>query len=159
MTPSISRPRWSSCAVSEPAIAGDQPDQAVALAEVDRQHLVAERLLRRREHPVVVGARVVELGDHDDARHVHVGALAPQRPGRLVDALVGGDHEHRAVGGAQPGAQLAHEVGVPGGVEEVDLDAVVHQRREGQADRPLLAQLGLVEVADRGALGRRTRPG
>ena len=46
----------------------------------------------------------------------------------VVDALVGGDHEQRAVGGAQAGPQLADEVGVPGGVDQVDLDAVVDQR-------------------------------
>ncbi len=48
---------------------------------------------------------------------------------RVVDAVVGGDHEQGTVGGAQPRAQLADEVGVPGGVDQVDLDAVVDQRR------------------------------
>ena len=55
----------------------------------------------------------------------------------VVDTLVGGDHEQRTVGGAQSRAQLAHEVGVAGGVEQVDLDPVVDQRRDGQAwERP-----------------------
>ena len=45
----------------------------------------------------------------------------------------GADHEQGGVGGAQPGAQLADEVGVAGGVEQVDLDVVVHERRDGQA--------------------------
>ena len=140
-------------------VVGDQADQLVALAQVDRHDLVAERRLRLRHHAVVVGASVVELGDHDDAGHADLGALAPQLLGRLVDALVGRDHEQRAVGGAQAGAQLTDEVGVAGGVEQVDLHAVVHQRRERESGRALLALLGLVVVADGRALHDRTCPG
>ena len=89
---------------------------------VERHHLVAERRLGLREHAGVVGARVVELADHDAARHTDALALVPQSAGRAVDALAGGDHEQRAVGGAKAGAQLADEVGIAGSVEQVDLD-------------------------------------
>ena len=105
----------------------------------------------------VVRPGVVELGDHHGAGHADLAAFLPQRLGRLVDALVGGDHEQRAVRGPQPGPQLADEVGVSGGVDQVDLDAVVRQRRHGDADRSLLADLGVVEVADR-ACRRRPSP-
>ena len=67
------------------------------------------------EHAVVVGAGLVELGDHHGPGHADLGALPPQRAGAGVDALVGRDHEQRAVGGAQSGAQLADEVGVARG--------------------------------------------
>ena len=114
-------------------VTGQQPLErgdlgAVADREVERQHLVAVRRLRLREDPVVVGTRVVELGHDDRARHLHLGALAPDLAGRLVDALVGGDHEQGAVGRPQPGAQLPDEVGVAGGVDQVDLGVAVDQR-------------------------------
>ena len=60
----------------------------------------------------VVGAGVVEFGDHHRPRHCDLIALMPQRPGRRVDTLVGGDDEQRAVRGAQPGPQFADEVGL-----------------------------------------------
>ena len=57
------------------------------------------------------------------------GRSRPRRPRRH---LGGGDHEQRGVGGAQPGAQLADEVAVAGGVDQVDLDV----RRAPAAPRP-----------------------
>ena len=85
------------------------------------------------------------------------GRSRPRRPaGRRPRR---GDDEQRGVGGAQPGAQLADEVAVAGGVDQVDLDAVVQQRRDGQRDRALLADRGRVVVADRAAVDRRCRPG
>ena len=96
--------------------------------QVERQHAVAEDALADRHDLVEVGALLVELGDHDRARHADGRALLPQQLGRAVDAVDGGDDEQRGVGGAQPGAQVADEVGVPGGVEQVDLDAVDLER-------------------------------
>ena len=61
------------------------------------------------------------------AHSSHSAAVAASMPSD------GGDHEERGVGGPQAGAQLADEVGVAGGVQQVDLDAVVQQRRAGQA--------------------------
>ena len=78
---------------------------------------------------------------------------------RVVDAVVRGDHEERAVGGAQAGPQLTDEVGVPGGVDQVDLDAVVHQRRDRERDRAFVGVLGLLEVAHRRALADGARAG
>ncbi len=102
---------------------------------------------------------MVELRDHHRARHADPAALQPQRPCRLVDGLVGGDHEQRAVRGAQAGTQLTDEVGVAGGVDQVDLHAGVHQRRQRQADRPLLLDLRLVAVAHGGSVGDGSWPG
>ncbi len=132
-----------------------QPDQTGAGrvgGQVERQDLVAERLLRLGQCAVVVGAGVVEFGDHHGARHADLAALHPQRLGQLVDALVGGDDEQRAVGGPQPGPQFADEIGVAGCVDQVDLDPVVQQRRQRQPDRTLRGDLRLVVVADRGAV-------
>ncbi len=49
------------------------------------------RPVRPCQHRGVVGALVVELADHDAARHADGLALLPQRLGRAVDALTGGD--------------------------------------------------------------------
>ena len=161
MTPSISEPRRSSY---DPSPASSSPvsevtSPSVALGDVERHHLVAERRLRLGEHAVVVGARLVELGDHHGPRHPDVGALAPQGEGPGVHAVVGRDHEQRAVGGPQARADVAHEVGVPGGVDEVDLGLAVHHGRDGEGDGAAVLALGLVEVADGGAVADGPGPG
>ena len=135
-----------------PVVTGDQADEPPALVQVDRQHPVAEDVARLRHDAVEVGAGVVELRDDDHPGHGHVGALVPERPSRLVDPLVRGDDEQRTVGSPQAGSHLAHEVDVPGGVQQVHLHAVVHQRREGEADGAPLTVLDLLEVAHRGAV-------
>ncbi len=173
MIPSISRLRASAmrgrCSASGsplgPGAVGvvedglrEQPDEACRAAvvgghrEVQRHDAVAEHALADGDRLVEVGAVLVQLGDDHRARHPDRGALLPQHLGRSVDAVDGRDHEECGVGGAQTGAQVADEVGVAGGVQQVDLDPRVHERGDGEADRALLAVLGLVEVGDRGAV-------
>ena len=125
----------------------DQADEMPALLEVDGQDPLAEGSARLRHDAVDVGPGVVDLGDDDHPRHRHVGALTPERPGLLVDPLVRGDDEQRAVRSAEARSHLPHEVDVPGGVQQVDLHAVVHQRREGEPDGASLPVLDLLEVA------------
>ena len=91
--------------------------------QVERQHALAEDPLADGDRLVEVGARLVELGDDDGPRHADRGALLPEQPGRAVDPVDRGHDEQRGVGGPQPGAQVTDEVGVAGGVEQVDLDA------------------------------------
>ena len=71
----------------------------------------------------------------------------------------GGDDEQGRVRGAQAGPQLADEVGVAGGVEQVDLDAVPFDGDQGELHRALLPVLDLVEVGDRGAVLDAAGPG
>ena len=144
----------------------DQPGRGAVVGgqrQVHRQHALAEDALADRHRLVEVGALVVELGDDDGARHADGRALLPQQPGRAVHAVDGGDHEQGRVRRAQAGPQVADEVRVPGGVEQVDLDAARAERRQRQRDRALLPLLGLVEVAHRGAVldatGSGDRPG
>ena len=138
-----------------------QPGDVGAGADrhVERHDLLPERVLGLAQHPLEVGPGLVQLGDDHDARHRHRGALAPQRPGRVVDALVGRHDEERTVGRAQAGAELTDEVGVPGGVDEVDLDAVVDQRRDREGDRAAVGVLGLLEVGDGRAVAHGARAG
>ena len=102
----------------------------------DGQHPVTERLTCAAEGRVEVCARVVELADHHRAGHLHRGALVPQLTGAHVHGLVGGDHEESAVCCPQPGAHLTDEVGVTRRVEQVDLAAAVHHRRDEQRAGP-----------------------
>ena len=120
-------------------------------------HALAEHPLADRHQLVELGPGVVQPGDHDRARHPDRGALLPEHLGPAVDAVDGRDHEQRRVGGAQTGPQVADEVRVAGGVEEVDLHAVDHDGGQRNADRALLADLGLVEVRDGVAIGRAAR--
>ena len=135
----------------------DQSGDLVALGhrQEQREDLVAERILRLGEDAGVVGAGVVELRDHHRPGHPHVGALVPEPNGRVVDPLVGRDHEQGAVRRPQPGPQLTDEVGVSGSVDQVDLGAGVHQRRHGERHGTPMCLLGLLVVGDRGALGDR----
>jgi hypothetical protein len=63
------------------------------------------------------------------------------------------------VRGAEPGPQLADEVPVAGGVDQVDLVVLVEDGGHGQRDRPLLAHRGGIVVAHRGAVGDGARAG
>ena len=144
---------------------GDQPQQAghglPVVGEhglVDRQHVLAERLLAVREGLVEVGARMVEAGDRHRTRHAYRGALVPERGGGGVHAVDRRDDEERGVRGPQAGAQLTDEVGISGSVQEVDLHALVRHGRAGEGDGPLLAYGGWIVIGHRGAFGHRAGP-
>ncbi len=145
-------------ALQDGGVAGDQPDQPVAARHVQGNHTGAESVLTGDDRVADVGAVVVGPGDHDRARHPDGGALRPQRGGGGVEALEGVDDEQGGVGGPQTRAQFPDEVGVTGGVDEVDLEVAVPQRGDGEADRALLAHGGGVVVAHGRALGDRPGP-
>jgi hypothetical protein len=111
----------------------EQPDDGVAVVAqhrlVDRHDVVAERLLAVGERAVEVGAGMVETGDRDGAGHAHAGALLPERDGGRVHPVHRGDDEQRGVRGPQAGAQFSDEVGVSRRVQQIDLHALVYERR------------------------------
>ena len=65
----------------------------------------------------------------------------PQRPGRGVDAVGRRDDEERGVRGPQAGPELADEVGVAGGVEEVEHHAARRDGRDGHWRDRVVARL------------------
>ena len=169
MIPSISVPRSSSDLVRERRVgvalgpgparvvehaARQQPDQALqvraraAHGQVQRCHRVAEGVPARAQGLLEVAPLVVDLRDDDGAGHPHRGTLVPQHPGQAVHALGGGDSEEGRVRRTEPGPQVAGEVGVTGGIQQVHLDPGVDERGDGEVDRALLPDLHLVEVAD-----------
>ncbi len=80
--------------------------------QVEREDTLTEDPLADGQRLVEVGPGLVQLADHDGARHADGRALLPEQPGRAVDAVDGGDHEQRRVGRPETGPQLTHEVGI-----------------------------------------------
>ena len=115
------------------------PALAVGDRQVQRRHRVAERGPAGGQRLVEVAALVVDLGDHDGPRRADGCALVPEHLGQAVDAVGGRDGEQRGVGRAQPGPQVAGEVGVARRVQQVHLDVAVHERHQRQVDRAAAA--------------------
>ena len=135
----------------------------VADRELERRDAGAEALLQLVEGPVERRPLAVELVHEDRAGDPTLVGEPPGDLGLHLDALDGGHHEHGEVGDPQRGGDVADEVGVARGVDQVDLVAVELERRDGERDRDV-APRGLgVEVADGGAVldppGPRDRPG
>ena len=111
------------------------------------------------------GPLPVELVDEDHAGQAQLGGPPPHDLVLDLDALDGADDEHGQVGDLQGGPDVAHEVGVAGGVDQVDLEAVPLERGEGERQRDAPLVLGGVVVADGVAVldpalaGDRPRPG
>ncbi|MCP2308853.1 hypothetical protein FHR36_001977 [Kitasatospora paracochleata] len=148
--------------------AGEQVDRAVqvALAQVpvvQRQDgvgmAVAEGVLEGEQYLVQLDAGGVEVGEHDGPGDAGGGALAPQGEHRAADLVGGRVHEEDGLGGPQSGVEFAAEVGVAGGVQQVDLDVLPGQGEERELDGALLLVLDLLVVGDRGALGDAAGPG
>ncbi len=123
-----------------------------------------------------VGADLVHLVDEDDAGHVVLVGLAPDRLGLRLDALVAVEHANRTVEHAKRALHLDREIDVAGRVDDVQALAVPRGRGRGGRDRdaPLLLLLhpvhgggAVVDFADLMGLagivedtfGRRRLPG
>ena len=109
-----------------------------------------------------ITARLVDVGDDDGARHSDVGALLPQHPGGTVDGrgrrggVRRGDDEQRGIRGPQTGPQFTDEIGMPGGVHQIEPDrtgpAAPARHRRPAAQAPAAA----TALVDHGA-GHRER--
>ena len=102
---------------------------------------VVERPFERRPFPV-------ELVHEHGAGELGLLGHSPRHLGLHLDAFDGRHDEHGEVGGAQGSGNVAHEVGVPGGVEDVHLVVFVLERGDGHRHRdPAPGFLG-IEVRD-----------
>ena len=79
-------------------------------------------------------------------------ARVPGLLGAHLQAVHGGDEQHRAVHHVQGGGDLAHEVGVPRGVHQVDLGVLPLQGEQGQVGGHPPALLVRVVVRGGGAV-------
>ena len=96
-----------------------------------------------------VGA--VDLVDHEDHRQLRLERLA-QHEARLRQRPLGGvDEQQHAVDHRQPALDLATEVGVAGGVDDVELDVPVAQGGVLGEDRDALLALEIHRVEHPGS--------
>ena len=118
-------------------------ERVLAVAVVEQVH---EQLVGLVDHLGDPGVAAVDLVDHQYHRHVGVQRLAQHEPGLRQRPLAGVDQEHDAVDHRQAALDLAAEVGVARGVDDVDRHAlrrgragVVHRGVLGEDRDPLLA--------------------
>ena len=112
------------------------------------------------QHPVGVGVRPVDLVQHQDRTQAELQGLAQHELGLRHDAFLGVDQQQAPVHHAQDPLHLAAEVGVSGGVDDVDprfaCGTVPQDRRglgqDGDAPFPLLV-VGVHGALDGGFIG------
>ena len=93
----------------------------------------AELLLQVRQRAVEGGPVPVELVDEDESAEPELGGEAPRGEGLGLDPFDGAHDDHDEVDHRAGGSDLSEEVGVSGGVDEVDLDVADSERRHRQA--------------------------
>src|SRR6185503_19444674 len=120
--------------------------------KLDRDRLRAEAVDDVLQALEEVRADLVHLVGEDDARNLVLVALAPNRLGLRLDALVRIEHDHRAVEHAQRTLHLDGEVDVAGRVDDVEALAVPERGRRGRRDRDAALLLLLHEVHGGGAV-------
>ena len=107
-----------------------------------------------RRGPRRAGVGPVDLVDHQDDGQVPSERLAQHEPGLRERALGGVDEQHDAVDHRERPLDLAAEVGVAGGVDDVERDVVVaalvvpHERGVLGEDRDALLALEVARVHD-----------
>ena len=108
---------------------------AVALVEEVEEQLVG--LVDDLGDP---GVGAVDLVDHEHDRHVGVERLAQHEPGLGQRALARVDQQHDPVDHRQPALDLAAEVGVAGGVDDVDRHPALGRGRSDVVHRGVLRE-------------------
>jgi hypothetical protein len=120
--------------------------------DVQRDDADPVSLAELLEHPVEVGVLAVQTTRDDDPGSP---SFLELRPDRLrADLHPGGrvDEDYRGVGDAEGRMLVAGEVREAGGVDEVDLRALVRERRERDVDGDMSFLLFRVGVQDAGAV-------
>ncbi len=105
----------------------------------------------RVEDGVDVGSGAVDLVDEQQRRHAEPLQRPHQDPGLRLHPLDGGQHQHGAVEHTEDPLDLGDEVGVPGGVDDVDDEVVERERHDGGLDRDAAAALEREAVGAGGA--------
>ena len=129
----------------------DDAAEVVALADGEeeggdgRAPLLADGV----EHDVEVRVLPVEAVDEDGAGKAALLGDLPDAVGADLGPGDGIDDDEGEVRGANAADDLGDEVGIPGGVDEVDLGAVPLNGEDGEVEAELAAMLILVVVADR----------
>ena len=120
--------------------------------DLQRHRLGAQLLLDVVDAHVEVGAGLIHLVGEDDARHAVLVALAPDRLGLRLHALVAVEHAHGAVEHAQRALHLDGEVDVARRVDDVEALAGPEAGGGGRRDGDAALLLLLHVVHGRGAV-------
>jgi hypothetical protein len=118
-----------------------------------------EVLSHRGDSAVEVRVLLVQLVDDHDSRLVGAVALLPGDLGADRQLGPGSNHHHRAFGRPQAAEDLAREIEEAGGVEDVDLEAVVLGEGHAEVDGDLSLVLFGFVVGGCGRLVRRAHSG
>ncbi len=124
---------------------------------------MSEDAAQPAEHGVEIGAVLVFAGHEDHAWQAERRALAPRALGADFDPVDGTGHDHGEIGNRQCGVHIGHEIGISGGVDQVDLVGVAVrrlplERRDRQRDRHPAGDLLRLGVGDRVAVFDRAGP-
>ena len=143
---------------------GEQVGDATELrlladGQLERRHARAQLLAELVERAGERGPLAIELVDEQHAGQLELGRRLPQPKGLHLGAGHRADDEHRQVGHPQRGQGLGLEVGVAGGVDQVDEVALPPHRGDGQRQRLAAAVLLGLVVADRRAVLHPTEAG
>ena len=113
---------------------GDAPEVGLgADGQLEGGDAGAEAVAELRQRDVEARPLAIELVDEHHAGDAEVAGHLPRLLGLHLDPVERADHEHRQVGDAQRGGDLAHEVGVARGVDEVDLVVAPLERARSRA--------------------------
>ncbi len=141
----------------------EQVDHAVEVGlvpdgQLHRGHARPEGGPDLGQRAVEVGPLPVELVDDDHPRHAEAGGRPPGILGLGLHAVGRAHDDDGQVDVGQGGDHLAGEVGVAGGVDQVDLHPVDREGGQAGRDRQLARHLLGLEVHDGGALLHRPPP-
>ncbi len=119
--------------------------------QVDGQALAAEGGLDVGQQAGQVEVFLIDLVDDDHA--VQLAGLGPvhHAVGGELDALLRVDHHHGGLHGVQGAHGLSHEVGVAGGVEQVDAHVLMIEVGDGKLDGMLVGLFQGIVIAHGGA--------
>ncbi len=105
----------------------------------------------RLDDSLGVGAGPVDLVDEQEGRDAEPAKRAEQQRRLRLDALDRGHDEHRAIEHAEDALDLRDEVGVAGGVDEVDREVAHQERGDRGPDRDAAFALEVERVGLGGA--------
>ena len=131
--------------------------RAACVGQVERQALLAERVLDLRQHAGQVDAGHVDPVDDDHAVALARRGVLHHAHRHRLDADRRVDDDRRGLHRLERGQALAEEVGRARRVDEVDARLAVRQVQHGRVERVLHSPLERVEVADRRAALERSR--
>ena len=108
---------------------------------LDRDALPAESLPDGLEGLVKVGVFSVHLVKDDNSGEVSLLDLPPHELRAHLDTRGGAEHQDSGIGHLEGGHNLPHEIGVPGGVYQIDLSVVPFIGEKGDLDTGSTADL------------------